>query len=380
GGDPDGALAVAEGLSPQYAAHAGVHFLHGSALAALRRTADARAHLERARDLDTLRFRADHEINERLRSAARDAGAPLIDADAAFAAGLPGRRFFLEHVHLRFEGNLTLASRFADAVGDSLGLAAPSAPVTAADVARHLAFTPEDALAIEEDMLELVRRPPFSESLEALSHRHAQLQRLRRLASSPDARRQVEAVYGERLAAKPGDLQTLRRRAEIFERWGDHARALDDRRRLSEARPDLLPWRRAYAIALSRAGEGDAAVELLEQALADPGVGDRLKAELEIDLGGLHEAAGQPGDAAARYRRAAELDPGNPLPPFNLAMLAAQRGQLQRAVDGFAELTRSHPSFALAWQNLGVDHEKQGHIEAAETAYRAEMEARPEAV
>ncbi|MEO1369402.1 MAG: tetratricopeptide repeat protein, partial [Acidobacteriota bacterium] len=269
--------------------------------------------------------------------------------------------------------------RCADAVGEALALGAPAGELAAADVARHLAFTPEDALAIEEDMLELVRRPPFTESLEAFTHRHAQLQRLRRFTSSTGARRQVESAYAERLARKPDDLPSLRRRAEILERWGESDRALEDRRRLSEARPDLLPWRRAHAIALSRSGDGDAAVRMLEQALGDPTIDDRLKAEVDIDLGGLHEAAGQPGDAAARYRRAAERDPGNPLPPFNLAMLAAQRGQLQRAVDGFEALTRSHPAFYLAWQNLGVAHEKRGHFDAAEAAYRAEMEARPDA-
>ncbi|MEM1181218.1 MAG: tetratricopeptide repeat protein [Acidobacteriota bacterium] len=379
-GDAAGAVEVAESLLPQYAARADVHFLHGSALAALGQVDGARAHLERARDLDALRFRADTGINDRLRAAAEATEVPLVDAAEAFSESLAGRRFFLEHVHLRFEGNLALARLFAAATAETLGLGAPStAAVTAPAVARHLALTPEDALAIEEDMLELVRRPPFAESLDALTARHAHIERLRRLASTPQARQQVEAIYAARLGRQPDDLTSRRRRAEIFERWGETARALEDRRRLAEDRPDLLPLRRAYAIALSKAGQNEAAVQQIEDAMEDRGLGARIRAELAVDLGGLHEAAGRLGDAAHHYRRAQELDPASPLPPFNLAMLAAQRGQLNRAVEGFEGVTREHPSFAPAWQNLGVAFEKKGNVEAAERSFRAEMDARPDA-
>src|SRR4029077_20260954 len=68
-----------------------------------------------ARDLDTLRFRADGQINEIIRSVA-GAAAPrveLIDAEQMFGEasphGIPGRELFYEHVHMNPHGNYLLA-------------------------------------------------------------------------------------------------------------------------------------------------------------------------------------------------------------------------------------------------------------------------------
>lgn len=69
-----------------------------------------------ARELDTLRFRADNRINQIIRDVAgnRDAeGVYLVDAVRAFEDnsphGIPGEQLFYEHVHLTFKGNYLLA-------------------------------------------------------------------------------------------------------------------------------------------------------------------------------------------------------------------------------------------------------------------------------
>ncbi len=77
---------------------------------------NARDRYVRARDFDTLRFRADGRINEIVREVATQAKLQkvrLADVAGALDAnsphGLPGEEHFYEHVHLAFEGNYLVA-------------------------------------------------------------------------------------------------------------------------------------------------------------------------------------------------------------------------------------------------------------------------------
>ena len=77
---------------------------------------NARDRYVRARDLDTLRFRADTRINEVIRAVADRTQLPRVHLanvaealDANSPHGLSGEEFFYEHVHLTFEGNYVVA-------------------------------------------------------------------------------------------------------------------------------------------------------------------------------------------------------------------------------------------------------------------------------
>src|ERR1035441_10099859 len=92
----------------------------------------AREHFARARDLDTLRFRADSRINDINRSVTSSSGAELVDADHIFSRespnGIVGSELIYEHVHMTPEGNyilaramfLQIASKLAPETGPSL--------------------------------------------------------------------------------------------------------------------------------------------------------------------------------------------------------------------------------------------------------------------
>ena len=83
----------------------------------------AREHFLRARDLDTLRFRADSKINDINRSVALVLGAKLVDVDENFAKespnGIVGSELVYEHVHLTPEGNYLLARAMFRQIADS---------------------------------------------------------------------------------------------------------------------------------------------------------------------------------------------------------------------------------------------------------------------
>ena len=137
--------------------------------------AAAKSHFLRARDLDTLRFRADSRINEINRSVAQSAsGAELVDADALFAKespnGIIGSDLVYEHVHMTPQGNYLLARAMFLQIASKLPAQAGSAPQGAdipseTECEQLLAFTGHDRIRIVAEMLGRLQKPPFTNQL-----------------------------------------------------------------------------------------------------------------------------------------------------------------------------------------------------------------------
>jgi hypothetical protein len=144
-------------------------YLAGSILHASARQPEADQLLQRARDLDQLRFRADSRINGIIRDQwARtetgwigvDAEAPLIADNPKQALGFP---HFYEHVHFSFRANFLIAREMARAIlgHDNLDTEALLS-IEWTDAAAALAYTPYDAWLILEEMEGRFREPPFT--------------------------------------------------------------------------------------------------------------------------------------------------------------------------------------------------------------------------
>src|SRR5450631_148324 len=129
--------------------------------------ARAKQHFLRARDLDTLRFRADSQINDINRSVASSSpGAELVDADAIFSKespnGIIGSDLVYEHVHMTPRGNYLLARAMFLQIASKMP--ADGHAVTASDVPseveceRLLAFTPHDQTRIANEMLQRLQK------------------------------------------------------------------------------------------------------------------------------------------------------------------------------------------------------------------------------
>jgi tetratricopeptide (TPR) repeat protein len=134
----------------------------------------ARVHYLRARDLDTLRFRADSKINEINRSVASSSGAELVDAEAIFAnassGGVVGSDLVYEHVHPTPEGNYLLArSMFLQVVSKmapTAGQSEQNEDILSQNMCeRLLALTSHDRARISTVILLRQNRPPFTTQL-----------------------------------------------------------------------------------------------------------------------------------------------------------------------------------------------------------------------
>ena len=173
----------------------------------------AREHFLRARDLDTLRFRADSKINAINRAAAASSGAELVDADDIFAKespnGIVGSELVYEHVHLTPEGNYLLARSMFQQIASKLPRETGQAPsLPGGDVPSQteceqlLAFTNHDRLRITRDMLQRLQRPPFTNQV----NHSDQVLRLTIKTSVPDESPDETTVeYQWAIRKKPDD-------------------------------------------------------------------------------------------------------------------------------------------------------------------------------
>jgi tetratricopeptide (TPR) repeat protein len=175
----------------------------------------AKAHFLRARDLDSLRFRADSRINEINRSVGSSfGGAELVDAEKVFSEqspnGVTGSDLVYEHVHMTPLGNYLLAKAMFQQIVSRMPREAVSAAAAApgdsalseADCERLLAFTPHDRTRIANEMLQRLQKAPFTNQL----NHSEQLLRLAFLAETPDEDpQQTAAEYQWAIAQNPAD-------------------------------------------------------------------------------------------------------------------------------------------------------------------------------
>src|ERR1700739_1319592 len=176
--------------------------------------AAAKEHYVRARDLDTLRFRADSRINEIIRNVAKAAApdAVLLDTDSLFAAqsrnGVIGGELLYDHVHLTPLGNYLLAGSVFEQVVKTLpdGMKRDGqtrAPLSDLECERLLAFPSHDRSRVAEEMAERMRLSPFTKQLNHVER----LQTLMLRAAEPiDSAQDTAAQYLWAIAQYPGDL------------------------------------------------------------------------------------------------------------------------------------------------------------------------------
>jgi tetratricopeptide (TPR) repeat protein len=150
----------------------------------------AREHFVRARDLDTLRFRADSRINEINRSVESSPNVALVDADKilsdASRDGIIGSDLVYEHVHLTPEGNYLLARAMFLQIAKDLRLdqtqSGDSGILSEADCEQLLALTKYDRYRIASEMLNRLQKAPFTTQL----NHSEQLLRMAAKAQRPD--------------------------------------------------------------------------------------------------------------------------------------------------------------------------------------------------
>jgi tetratricopeptide (TPR) repeat protein len=148
--------------------YADTYFRLASALENLGDHQQAKAHFQRAMDLDALRFRADTRINriiQEVAASADDEMLSFVDSVAAFEQASkpfqPGWNLLLEHVHYDFAGNHVLAAEVSASIVGNLGTNDNYEPLPAPEVARRVGFPNHDTIAEIRNLQGMIQNPPF---------------------------------------------------------------------------------------------------------------------------------------------------------------------------------------------------------------------------
>ena len=190
---------------------------------------------------------------------------------------------------------------------------------------------------------------------ETETHRRARI-RLE-LAASYYERGQLTVALDEikrALAIEPNYADAFNLRGLVFMRMDDYGLAEESFRRAMALRPSDPDVAHNYGWLLCQQKKFVEADQHFERALAQRNYTARSKTYMAQGL--CHDAAGQASQAEQALLRSYELDPGNPVVAYNLALLLQRRGDLTRAQFYIRRLNNSELANAQSlWLGIKIE-------------------------
>jgi tetratricopeptide (TPR) repeat protein len=308
--------------------------------------AESRRRLGAARDLDTLRFRADSRINDIIRSvveARSGVTTSLTDAEALFEAmsphGVPGAALFDDHVHLALAGNYALAVAMLPAIERSLAARmgiepATGPPLSVQDCGARLAYTGFDRRLEAAELLRRNQRAPFTAQS---SHDEATERLTRTLAelaffATPEGLSFAAAQYREAIEVAPNDPWLRFDFGVLLTELGDSAGASEAFGEFVRHLPHDVPGREKLSSALAAGGRFADALAVCEE----------LTAEIP------------------------EFTP----PYYTRAYVLTQLGRFEDSLEIYRRLLKLDPEYApTIWREMGKIYEHTGRTAEARDAF-----------
>lgn len=337
-GDAFEGLEAAARLDHRYA---GLHFLRARCLDEEGMHEQARESFIRARDLDTLRFRADTRINAIIRDVGSESNGEevrLVDAVDVFEKaspwGSPGGESFWEHVHMNFSGNYLLAGAVMEGLDNVLHLSGdgepPGRPLPSEAKCMELTpYTDVDRLKVYDEMLKRLTRPPFTNRMDNerwIANYKKELQEIwDRIRTN--GLTESERIYEHTLESGESAPSLYFNYAIVLQASDKHTEAVEQLRNYIRKIPHHPAAYERLADSLYRLGSTEEAVSALEEALRiSPDFHDAHAA-----LGRIFLEQGAYGKAETHLRRAVELEPGEPSGHFLLVEALEAQGNYGEA-------------------------------------------------
>lgn len=343
--------------------------------AELGKPAPAETDFRLARDLDTLRFRADTSINRIIRQTAAAKSIPLIDAEAEFARDNSERQpaLFYDHVHLNFSGNYRLALLFAQEIEKHWpGVQTNHSPWLAeTEVARRLAFTDFDERRVGEEMRARLQQPPFSAQSNFAARDEYWRATLAGLSAPPAS---CISNYLAAVALAPDDWLLHANFARLLEAAGNPSGAAAQWSEVSRLLPHSPEgWGNLGRLA-RMAGDTEHARQFLQEALEQ----QPDSVETRTEFGILEASLGRNENAGRQFRAALRLQPGFSVARVNLGLLLAHQGDATGAAAEYRTALRWHPDNIEARINLANLLAGEGRPSEALTLYQQAVALDPE--
>ncbi|MDP6061242.1 MAG: tetratricopeptide repeat protein, partial [Pirellulaceae bacterium] len=361
--------------------HAELEFRIGRCHLALKELEEAREAFVRARDLDSLRFRCDSQLNQIVRDVTRgrtDSDTYLVDAQRASvnAGRIHGRDLLHEHVHLTFDGNFLLARQIFRKIRQILPAhirqtAGGGNPPGRDQCANLLVLTGPDRHRAAKSMLTLMADVPF---VDQLGHEADMARRKRELDEmathvTPGALAQACTAYRNALAHRPTDLMFRINLARLEQKRSNHAAAEEQYRWLAQRTGPKVAWTLALANIRMRQGHTKQAVPLYKQVLRM----NPHNYSARSGLAGALSVTGQFEKGLQMFRQVLAEEPDYATARHNLAQLLAQRGQTAEAIEQYRTWLQYEPNRPDAMVGLGDLLASQDKADEAIDQYEAAL-------
>jgi len=350
----------------------------------------ARERYIQARDMDTLRFRADSRTNQIIRDVVRhdnNKGLYLVDAVKMFDQNsphaTPGEELFHEHVHLNFHGNYLLAKMVFEQVEKILPnrLGNPRRAerpfVTEIECARHLAYTDWDRHKIADEVVNgFLKKPPFTNQLyhdERVKEMEQNLTALK-VSLTPDALKEVSAQFRGAIEQDSNDWILRDRYALLLlEDIKDPKSALEQYRLVAKSLPHSYLGQYNVATALFELGDFQGAIVQYNRAIRIM----PTSGYAHYRLASAYQKIDDINKAIKHYSEAIRWRP-DLVPAYNnLAEIRMRRQEVDKAIEICRKGLRFSPNSALLHCNLGVLLNQQNRRDEAIEEIRKASELDP---
>ena len=368
-----GALAACAQALELHSEHADLWYIKGQCHLALRQMPEAQQAFSKARDMDALRFRADSEINRRIRKVASATAVPLLDAASEFEF-MDAEQVWYDHVHLTFKGNYELALLFAAAIEEShkvLRTQRQQSWPTEETIALRLAWSSFDAHRIAEEMRMRMRQPPFTRQRgwAARDERWAAF-----LAEHPANLSNSVQRYEQALSSRQQDWMLHANFAGLLEACGDSTRAAEHWEEVTRLVPHNADgWFHLGSLAYDRGAYGESADHLVKALSRKPESVETLNT-----LGLALAAQGGNIEAMLQYQRALRIRPNFAAARVNLAVLLARTGDTEAAKAQYTAVLREDTNHVGARINLGLLLKAEGKKVSALKLFQEAVTLSPE--
>jgi tetratricopeptide (TPR) repeat protein len=370
-----------------------VHFRMGQCYWQEARYEEAKDCYIQALDRDTLRFRADPQINKIIGDAARKyqgRGVYFVDVTEVFSEnsphGVAGRELFYEHVHMTPNGNYLLAQAVfsemrrilpASVQGEN---ANPGKLVSQAECERSLAYTKWEEYRIHETVLNgFIKRPPFTNQAyqsERLAYFNDQIGSLQRELTA-DAKREIAAQYRQAIAENPSDWWLYWKYAEFLSEMDpDPSAALQYYRQVERMIPHYAQVHERLGVCHGKLGQLDQAIESCEKSV----VLDPFRSYARFHLGYAYQLKGDTDKAGEQYRIAVRLEPENGPAWNDLGGILYSKGDVAEAIATYRKALEHVHDFSDLNYNLAVLLHQQGNRPEAIQELEAGLKIDPNSV
>jgi len=342
-----------------------------------------------ARELDTLRFRADTRINEIVRDTAGNKtadGVYLVDAVKVFEENspyrIPGEELFYEHVHMNFKGNYILAGAIFEQVQQILPERIKScraddvALPTEAKCSRDLAYTDWDRCSIAEKILnDYIKQAPFTNQLyqnERIRRMEIQIESLK-AAISPELINQVESEYRRAIEQRPSDWWLHWKFGQLLEDLGKDNAAIAQYRTVLNFLPHHYEALAVLGLLCGKGGDIDSAVRYnLQSVRIYP-----TFAESHFNLGFAYHLKRDYDKAVEHYSMVVRLVPDRAEAHNNLGLALFQHGKIDKAIRAYRNGLKFVPDNSELHYNLGIVLQEHGQRDQAIKELEAALKIDP---